>query len=93
MMGSQLYIITGMGRSNWRTDGIGSSALVLELDPSPSSRNDGRTDDPQLVHTVMCAATFARSSSRYKQSSLSSRLSRISSCCLSSSWRSLFCVD
>lgn len=57
-------LITGMGRSNWRTDGIGSSAFVLELEPSPSSRKDGRTDEPQLVQTDMWAATLARSSSR-----------------------------
>lgn len=83
---------TGMVRSNCRTEGIGSS-FVLELLPSPSSRNGapvddvagGRTGAPQFVHEDGTdAATFARSSSKYKHSSFSSKLSRINSCCLSS---------
>lgn len=81
---------TGTCLSNWRTAGIGSSAFVLELLPSPSSRSCGRTDAPQFVHTDTLAATLARSSSKYRHSSFNSKLSRINSCCLSSNWRSLF---
>lgn len=84
--------ITGMVRSKCRTEGIGSS-FVLELLPSPSSRNGAPLADvagglmgaPQFVHDVgIDAATFARSSSKYRHNSFSSRLSRINSCCLSS---------
>lgn len=86
------YKITGMVRSKWRAEGIGSS-FVLELLPSPSSRNGapvddvagGRTGAPQFVHDVgIAAAAFALSSSKYKHNSFNSKLSRINSCCLSS---------
>lgn len=84
--------ITGTFRSNWRTDGIGSS-FVLELLPSPSSRNvfDEFVDIADLIAVPQFeqddgidALTFARSSSKYRHNSLSSKLSRINSCCLSS---------
>lgn len=60
-----------------------------ELDPSPSSRKSA-VDAPQLAHSVLI---LDRSSSRYRQSSFSSKLSLISSCCFSSSCRSLFWYD
>lgn len=88
--------LTEIGRSRWRADGIGSS-FVLELLPSPSSRkcdvavDVARTEAPQLVQVVgIFDAKLALSSSKYKQSSFNSKLSRINSCCLSSNWRSLF---
>lgn len=75
--------------------GIVSSAFVPELLPSPSSRNGTVllfTLPPQLEQ-VAFRIEFVRSSSRYKQSSFSSKLSRINSCCLSSSCRNLFCAQ
>lgn len=65
-----------------------SSAFVLELLPSPSSRS-GTAELPELPQLEQTVAVrppvLFRSSSRYRHSSFSSKLSRISSCCLSSS--------